>query len=108
MKEIKELPKTLCQSCTHCHEIVTDNGELIRWCITSYGETPRRVIQNIAKCNKYEKVGRIGVYEMGKIAWILEVNKKEVGFVPPSRRKTRQEKEDVLDDCIIPDVREDY
>lgn len=67
---------------------------------TSYNY-PQQVPFEVTECNCFREIGKPGLYDMKRIAWVITVDKKggKLGFVPATQFKEENKLEDFHDIC---------
>ena len=75
--------ENLCRTCSRCFiRKGIDTGRETMICLKNY-ETPIVLSEGAAECNEYEDKRRPPLYQMEKIAWQLNLDRKNVGFLKP-------------------------
>ena len=77
--------------CSKCRNSQIIEGNNIKQTIVLCHYYDRMVVPfEVKECNRYSSVLEKDEYELGKIAWILEVKKgKPVGFISPDEVKKK-------------------
>ena len=79
--------ESLCRSCRHAHVIrgARDKEEIILCRSGRYGDRSQKIEFNVNFCTEYSDRNHPMLWEMEKIAWTLNTNKRNgpVGFTPP-------------------------
>ena len=81
--KVKELPQTLCQTCSWGTVIENDTG--IDFVSCGYISGNARIRRKVTRCSGFKRQNEQSIVEMRQIAWILEEGKK-IGFRPPKER----------------------
>lgn len=90
---MKEIPKTLCETCAHGKVAVSTTTGTVTECRATRSD---RRVEGVVKCTSYSYQYGSAPFEMKECAWIIEVTKenKFIGFRPPSPRKESGVSED--------------
>jgi hypothetical protein len=87
---------SLCESCTNAHiERGYRESETLVFCQATNPE--HRVRFKVRECSSYTEKQRQTLWEMKKIAWILdERGGRKVGFVPAAEMEKRQTEVEII------------
>jgi hypothetical protein len=68
----------LCHDCKYC--AVTEFEFKGAWVVCNYHERSLNMKDRIVRCNSYTKRGQMSLFDMQGLAWLIENDKKKVGF----------------------------
>ncbi len=93
--------KNLCLSCTYFNKVEFQNGNTDMFC-SSYelrGDRGFKLHAMVAECTAFEDKGYITLYELEKMAWVLEVSKQnKIGFITPKDWKEKHGAKEKVED----------
>lgn len=69
----------LCQSCTFLNALKTEFGTIMARCPEF--EIKLNANDPVKECTNYEKVGQVHLRDMFALAVLIEINKRETGFL---------------------------
>ena len=69
----------ICHNCKYC--AVTEFEFKGAWVVCNYHERHLNLHDRIVRCNSYEKRGQMRLLDMYDLAWIIENDKRKVGFI---------------------------
>ncbi len=83
----------LCRTCKFSHRFAAARSNRETVLCTRHYDTPIRITEPIANCNKYRHANEPDLYDMKEIAWEINLNKGgTIGFMSPEQIKKREDR----------------